>query len=154
MTQTVQDKKQSLYEEDFLLWTEDTSAKLKAKDFENLDLENLIEEVESLGRSDRLQLLNRLTVLLEHLLRRLYVKLPQNYNGWERTIRTQRRHLENLLDDSPSLKSIWSERFDLAWKIALKTVRKEYKDYSFPDRWPYESDVESMLDRDFWEDEQ
>ena len=38
----------SLYEEDFLLWSEDTAAKLKARDFENIDLENLIEEVESL----------------------------------------------------------------------------------------------------------
>jgi len=57
----------SLYEEDFLLWSEDTTAKLKARDFEHLDLENLIEEVESLSRSERSQLLNRLIVLLEHL---------------------------------------------------------------------------------------
>ena len=84
----------SLYEQDILLWVEDTVAKLKVQDFENLDLDNLIEEVESLGISQRLQLLNRLTVLLEHLLKRLYVELPQDYNGWERTIRTQRRHLE------------------------------------------------------------
>jgi len=142
----------SLYEEDFLLWSEDTAAKLKARDFEHLDLENLIEEVESLSRSERSQLLNRLIVLLEHLLKRLYVELPQDYNGWERTIRTQRRHLEILLEDSPSLKAIWSQRFDRAWISALKTVRKEYKNDVFPDRFPYPTDVESMLDRDFWEE--
>ena len=49
-------KKISLYEQDFLLWSEETAAKLRARDFENLDLENLIEEVESLGRSDRKEL--------------------------------------------------------------------------------------------------
>jgi len=142
----------TLYEEDTLRWSEDTAAKLKLGDFENLDLENLIEEVEALGRSRKTELLSRLTRLLEHLLKRLYVNLPQDYRGWEVTIRNQRRELEFLLEDSPSLKSIWSERFDRAWKSALKTVRKEYKNYSFPDRFPYPSDIESILDRDFWEE--
>jgi len=142
----------SLYEEDFLLWSEDTAAKLKARDFENLDFENLIEEVESLGRSDRKELFNRLMVIFEHLLKRLYVNLPDNYNGWERTVRTQRARLEFLLKSSPSLKSKWEEYVQDAWKSALKTVRKDYKNYSFPDRFPYPSDVESMLDRDFWEE--
>ena len=141
----------SLYEQDILLWVEDTVAKLKVQDFENLDLDNLIEEVESLGISQRLQLLNRLTVLLEHLLKRLYVELPQDYNGWERTIRTQRRHLENLLEDSPSLKSIWSERLDRAWKSALKTVREDYPQVSFPDRFPYATDVDTLLNQKYWE---
>ena len=144
-------QKKSLYEQDFLLWSEDTAARLKARDFDNLDLENLIEEVESLSRSERLQLLNRLTVLLEHLLKRLYVKSPQDYNGWERTIRTQRRHLENLLEDSPSLKSIWSERLDRAWKSALKTVREDYPNVTFPDRFPYATDVNTLLNQKYWE---
>ncbi|NEQ96371.1 MAG: DUF29 domain-containing protein [Cyanothece sp. SIO2G6] len=144
--------KRSLYEQDFLLWLEDTAIKLKARDFENLDLENLIEEVESLGRSERRELSSRLTRLLEHLLKRLYVNLPQNYRGWENTIRNQRTELELLLQDSPSLKSIWSERFEQAWKMALKNVGEEYKNYVFPDRWPYESDIESILERDFWKE--
>ena len=148
---TINGKALSLYEQDILLWVEDTVAKLKVQDFENLDLENLIEEVESLGISQRLQLLNRLTVLLEHLLKRLYVKLPQDYNGWERTIRTQRRYLENLLEDSPSLKSIWSERLDCAWKSALKAVREDYPQVSFPDRFPYATDVEALLSQKYWE---
>jgi hypothetical protein len=153
MTQIVQDQKRSLYEEDFLLWTEDMVATLKARDFENLDLENLIEEVDSLGRSDRKELFNRLVTIFEHLLKRLYVQSENDYNGWERTVRTQRAKLQFLLKSSPSLKSKWEEYVEDAWKSTLKIVRKEYKNYSFPDRWPYESDVESMLDRDFWEDE-
>lgn len=77
-----------LYEQDILLWVEDTVAKLKARDFENLDLENLIEEVESLGISQKKELISRLIVILEHLLKRLYVNSPYDFNGWQRTIRT------------------------------------------------------------------
>ncbi len=51
MTQAITRK--SLYETDFLLWTEETIAKLKARDFDHVDLENLIEEIESLGKSDK-----------------------------------------------------------------------------------------------------
>ena len=142
----------SLYEEDFLLWSEETAAKPRARDFENLDLANLIEEVESLGRSNRKELSSRLVRLLEHLLKRMYVKLPENYRGWEDTIRHQRLELELLIEDSPSLKTIWSERLEQAWQIALKNVRKGYENNIFPDRFPYPTDVESILDRDFWEE--
>ena len=145
-------QKTSLYEQDFLLWSEDTAAKLRARDFENLDLENLIEEVESLGRSDRKELLSRLVVIFEHLLKRLYVQLPEDYHGWERTVRTQRTDLRFLIKSSPSLKSIWQEYVEEAWEVALKNIRKEYKNDSFPDRFPFPTDVESILDRDFWEE--
>ena len=141
----------SLYEQDFLLWSEDTAAKLRARDFENLDLENLIEEVESLGRSDRKELLNRLVVIFEHLLKRLYVPLPEDYNGWERTIRTQRNRLIVLLKGSPSLKSIWQNNIEDAWTIALKTVREDYPKVTFPDRFPYATDVETLLNQKYWE---
>ena len=143
--------KTSLYEQDFLLWSEETAAKLRARDFENLDLENLIEEVESLGRSDRKELLNRLVVIFEHLLKRLYVPLPEDYNGWERTIRTQRNRLIVLLKGSPSLKSIWQNNIEDAWTITLKTVREDYPKVTFPDRFPYATDVETLLNQKYWE---
>jgi hypothetical protein len=43
----------SLYNLDFALWVEDVTAKLKARDFDHLDLKNLIEEMEALGKSER-----------------------------------------------------------------------------------------------------
>ena len=142
----------SLYEQDILLWVEETVAKLKAKDFESLDLENLIEEVESLGISQKKELINRLIVLLEHLLKRLYVDLPYDYNGWERTIRTQRNNLQVLIKQVPSLKSRWESSFIDAWEIALKTVREEYSQINFPDRWPFSQKLEAMLNDRFWEE--
>ena len=149
MTQLVEP--QSLYDRDILLWVEDTVAKLKAHDFESLDLENLIEEVESLGISQKRELLSRLFTLLEHLLKRLYVDLPNDFHGWERTIRNQRIKLEILLKDVPSLKTIWNARFLEAWAIALKKVREDYPQVQFPDSWQFSSDLEAMLSDRFWE---
>ncbi|MGA1409272.1 MAG: DUF29 domain-containing protein [Prochlorotrichaceae cyanobacterium] len=144
-------KKISLYEQDILLWVEDTIAKLQNRDFENLDVEHLIEEVESLGISQRKELISRLIVILEHLLKRLYVNSPHDYHGWERTIRTQRNDLEVLMEQVPSLKTLWDQSFDKAWKIALKTVREEYHRVNFPTQWPHSRQVEAILNEKFWE---
>jgi len=142
----------SLYEQDILLWVEDTVNKLKNHDFTNLDIDNLIEEVESLGISQKKELISRLMVLLEHLLKRLYVDLPYDYNGWERTIRNQRSEIDLLISQVPSLQSRWDISFDDAWKRALTKVKKEYRQVSFPDRWPYSQSLETILNEDFWEE--
>lgn len=143
----------SLYEQDILLWSEETVAKLKVRDFEHLDFEHLIEEVEALGISQKKELMSRLIVLLEHLLKRLYVNLPDDYNGWERTIRTQRGELEILLDAVPSLSRRWESSFDKAWKIALKNLRQEYPKIAFPDAWSYDRSPQEILDREFWRED-
>ena len=143
--------KRSLYEQDILLWVEDTVAKLKVRDFDHLDLENLIEEVESVGRSERREFLSRLTRLLEHLLKRMYVQLPQNYNGWEQTIRHQRSELKTLLKSTPSLKSKWEETVEDAWELALENVSTEYRKIKFPNQWPHDRSLEILLTHDFWD---
>ena len=141
----------SLYECDFLRWTEETARQLKVKDFDSLDLENLIEEIEALGRSEKKELKSRLLVLLEHLLKRLYVKMPREYNGWERTIREQRIQIELLLDDSPSLKKQWNESCNQAWRLALKKVRGDYPNVNFPNTYPFLTDSDPLLNGIFWE---
>ncbi|MCA6501804.1 MAG: DUF29 domain-containing protein [Pseudanabaena sp.] len=152
MTQAITRK--SLYETDFLLWTEETIAKLKARDFDHVDLENLIEEIESLGKSDKKEIKSRLTTLLAHLLKRIYVNMPQEFNGWERTIRNQRTDLELALMDSPSLKAIWNEAFDIAFRLALRNVRDEYekKGYHIPEQWQFSREIDAMLSVKFWDE--
>jgi hypothetical protein len=151
MTQTIQ--KKSLYESDFLLWTQETVAKLKARDFENVDIENLIEEIEDLGRSQRKELESRLATLLAHLLKRIYVNMPDCFNGWQNTITEQRLQIEVLLNNYPSLKSYWDGHFSDAWLLALKHTRKEYqpKGFTFPDVWQLGQDIDTMLNVDFWD---
>jgi hypothetical protein len=144
----------SLYETDFLLWTEETVAKLKARDFDHVDFENLIEEIESLGRSEKKEVRNRLKTLLELLIKRIYVDMPQEFNGWERTIREQRADLELAMMDSPSLKTIWSDIFDIAFPLALRSVINDYegKDYHIPEQWQFSRDFEAILSVKFWDE--
>ncbi len=150
MTQTVT-YKTALYDADFLMWTEETVARLKTRDFEGLDLVNLIEEIESLGRSEKREIKSRLTILLEHLLKRIYVNIPDCYGGWENTIASQRTNIELIIIDSPSLKSLWDESFAIAFGLALKNVRKSYKSCKFPDAWQFSHCLEDVLNVDFWE---
>ncbi|ELS34019.1 MULTISPECIES: DUF29 domain-containing protein [Pseudanabaena] len=148
MTQTITRK--FLYESDYLLWTQETIAKLKARDFDHIDFENLIEEIEDLGRSYRDELESRLDVLLSHILKRLYVPLPNDYNGWERTIREQRKQIRRRLEKSPSLKNYLPEIFDKIWQDVIKEVREDYPQYDFPDLWQFDRDIDTLLNGNFW----
>ncbi|MBD2186598.1 DUF29 domain-containing protein [Pseudanabaena mucicola] len=143
----------TLYDRDFYKWVQETTEKLKAKDFDHVDLEHLIEEIESLGTSERSEIYNRLATLLEHLLKRMFVDMPQEFNGWENTIREQRKRLKRAFKLSPSLKNYFAEIFDEAFVDALEEIRKEkgYKSVEFPDTWQFKRDIDSMLNVDFWE---
>ncbi len=152
MTQAIAPK-MALYDRDYLQWVEDIVNKLRARDFDHLDIENLIEEIEDLGKSEKKEILNRLTTLLEHLLKRLYVDMPQEFNGWERTIREQRRQIKRAIKFSPSLAPLFDRFFDEAFDEAIDEVRKEkgYKSVQFPDTWQFSRDLDTMLNIDFWE---
>jgi len=152
MTQAVVSRK-DLYDRDFLEWTQETVAKLRNRDFDHLDLENLIEEIEGLGRSEKQELESRLETLLAHLIKRMYINMPECFNGWENTIREQRRRITLRLKQTPSLKNYWDEAVNDAWFLALGTVRDEYSKngYQFPDIWQFSRDIDSMLNIDFWE---
>lgn len=151
MIQTVARK--NLYESDFLLWTQDTVAKLRARDFDRVDLENLIEEIESLGRSEKQELENRLEILLAHFLKRIYVNMPDCFNGWQNTIREQRRRISLKLKNTPSLKAGWDKSFDDAFFLALGSVKDEYasQGYQIPDTWQFGSDIDTILNGNFWD---
>jgi len=93
----------SLYETDFYAWTQEQAALLSKHQWNQLDLLNLIEEIASLGKQQRQELRNRLSVLIEHLLKWQYQ--PQcRSRSWLATIRVQRRDILQLLQDNPSLK--------------------------------------------------
>lgn len=143
--------KATLYEHDLNLWVEVTIAKLKARDIGNLDVENLIEELESLAGRDKRELESRLYTLVRHLLKRIYVDMPQEFSGWQCTIREQRRQLKSLLKQSPSLKTIWINAFNEAMIDAIKDICIDYPNSQFPDAWQFSSDIDSMLKVDFWE---
>ena len=154
MTQTIE-QKSTLYDRDLNLWLEEAIAKLKVGDFHNLDVENLIEELEGLAGRDRRELENRLTTLLEHLLKRIYVKSEYDYAGWVRTINRTRMEIYKILRQSPSLKNYANspELFQDAFDDALKLMRSDpdYKSVNFPNKWQFSRDIDDILNVDFWE---
>jgi hypothetical protein len=80
--------------------------------------------------------------------------MPQEFNGWERTIRNQRTDLELALRDSPSLKTIWIDAFDIAFRLAFRDVKDEYekKGDRIPEQWQFSRDIDAMLSVKFWDE--
>ena len=108
------------YGEDFALWAAEQGALLRAGKLDRVDLENVAEEIESLGRSDRYQITSRMEVLLTHLLKWEFQPEGRT-NSWKATIVEQRMRIANLLDDSPSLRPFPLEALRGAYVMGLNT---------------------------------
>ena len=141
-----------LYDQDFALWIEETVKQLKSGNFSEVDLENLVEEVESLGRWDKRELENRLITLFEHALKRCYVPLPDCYRGWEVTLKRTQKELKKLLRDSPSLKNYLAEILLDCYEDGVDNIIDEYE-INFPNSCPFTSNIDGLLNYKFWEDE-
>ena len=114
----------NLYEEDFYLWIKTTAKQLKNGNFAEIDLDNLIEEIESMGRSEKRALKSNLLVLLMHLLKYKY-QPEKRSNIWLSTIFEHRRRLKEDLTESPSLKKYLSEVFNECYQDARKQAALE-----------------------------
>ncbi len=110
------------YEQDFYGWTQEQAGLLRTGRLAELDVQHLIEEIESMGRSERRQLTSRFELLLMHLLKWQHQPSRRDIDGksWLRTIREQRRRIPKLIRDNPSLKQILEE-----------CVRDAYEDARF-----------------------
>ncbi|GAB4475550.1 MAG: DUF29 domain-containing protein [Elainellaceae cyanobacterium] len=142
--------KTTFYDQDFCLWVDATVAKLRAGEFGTVDWEHLIEEVEALAKRDRRELESRLRVLMSHLLKRVYVKSPEDYRGWENTIKEQRSEIQLLLKDSPSLKSYLADLFEASWRYTAEQVKDDYPSAVLPNLCPFPKEIEPLLTQKFW----
>jgi Domain of unknown function DUF29 len=91
------------YDDDFYAWTMEQARLLRSGELSLLDVENIAEELESMGRSDKRELDSRLEVLLVHLLK-WRVQVQFRSRSWSGTIREQRSRIEDLASESPSLR--------------------------------------------------
>ncbi|NCR53078.1 MAG: DUF29 domain-containing protein [Microcystis aeruginosa L211-07] len=114
--------KSDLYEQDYYLWIEKTRSLLENHQFSDLDLDNLIEEISDMGKSQRQSLKSYLTRLLEHLLKLVYWQSELEYNQrvWRNKIRNFRLQIKQIIEDSPSLKPYLSEIFLPCYQNARK----------------------------------
>lgn len=130
----------SIYEKDFSKWIDQQAAALKKGAFDKLDLENLIEEIESLSRSDKRALKSHLIIILMHMLKLKYQPDKVYYfNSWTSSISNSKRELKLIIEDSPSLKNHLKECFVKTYQEAVNEASKEtgLKKGSFPKECPW-----------------
>jgi len=138
-----------LYETDFYGWTQHQANALRAGNLAKLDLDNLIEEVESMGKSEKRELASRLEVLLTHLLKWKF-QAEKRSVSWELTIEEQRKRIARHLQENPSLKSLTPETCTETYDYAVLAATKETKLHRsvFPKQCPWT--FEQAMDNDFW----
>jgi hypothetical protein len=143
--------KTALYDQDFYTWTQEQAALLREGAVHELDLGNLAEEIESLGKSDRRALGSHLRNLVLHLLKWQYQPSGrQTGHSWQSSINIARDEIALILEDSPSLvatvPALLARRYPLARHHAADETRLPLATFPTACPWP----PEQVLDPDFW----
>ena len=151
------DKLSTLYESDYSAWAQRHAELLRAGRYAELDLEHLVEELSDMSKSERRELVNRLLILLAHLLKweYQYQLLSERWrefkgDGWRATIIEQRIRLAKLLKQAPGLKSCLDEAIADAYADAVQLATDEtaLPPETFPTHCPYTA--EQLLDRVYY----
>lgn len=147
----------TLYESDFSQWLDQTIELLKEKKFSELDLGNLIEEIESLGKSQRSAIASYLTVLLTHLLKWRYQSSGRQYTvegtpkgSWAGSIRYSRIEIDQLIKDNSSLKQYLPTTLEDCYRKAVIVAKTETGLGIFPHECPFL--LKDMLDEQWLPD--
>lgn len=120
----------NLYEVDFSQWIDQQVNLLKSKEYEHIDLENIIEEIESMGKSDRRSLIKQFVRLVMHLLKFKYQPEKQETgSSWAKSIRDARTEIHGILRDSPSLRNYLEIN---SQGLYLKAVREASEETGLP----------------------
>lgn len=134
------------YESDLYEWTKAQADALRRRASNELDWDNLAEEIETLGRSERHQIKSRLENLLLHLVKWKYQPEWQ-CGSWRGSIYEARHRLESLLDENPSLRSLPAEYLPKAYLWARRRALEETGLYRLPEACPWT--IEQVLADDF-----
>lgn len=139
------------YDQDFYGWTQEQAALLRAGRLNDLDVQNLIEEIETMGRSEKRALESRLSVLLCHMLKWHY-QPSRRGNSWNYTIIEQRMKFKKVLRDNPGLKSEIQKIVADAYEYAVVKACHEtgLRSGIFPNECPWTLD--QLSDKDYFPD--
>jgi len=141
----------TLYDQDFYAWANEQARLLRTGNLSAADIEHIAEEIESMGRAEKRELVSRLEVLLMHLLK--WQSQPDRRGkSWTNTIRVQRNRLKTHLGDNPSLKPQLPASIQAAYENArIEAAAETDLDESvFPEVCAWSS--EQILAPDFWPD--
>ena len=136
------------YDQDFYLWLEQAVNLLKEGNLAELDIENLIEEIETMGRSEKRAVTSNLEIILIHLLKYKYQPQKRS-NSWQYTLIEHRLRLLEEFEDSPSLKKYFVEKINKCYQRAkeLASVETGLDIATFPTESPFTS--EQVLDKNY-----
>ncbi len=136
-----------LYDRDFCLWIDSTVKQIQEKDFQNIDWNNLLEEIESMGKREKNALESNLTILLMHLLKWQY-QSDKRSNSWAFTITEHNRRIKKAFKHSPNLKSCFQEVFTECYGDGRKLASREtgLPIDTFPEQSPF--NIEEVLNCD------
>jgi len=142
-----------LYDRDFYAWANEQAALLREGKLSQADIEHIAQEIESMGKTEKRELVSRLTVLLLHLLKWRF-QAQKRTKSWESSIKVQRSLLSDHLDDNPSLAPLAPAAMARAYQLAvLEAVGETNLHVSvFPETCPWTFD--EVMKADFWPDEQ
>jgi hypothetical protein len=140
---------QSIYEADFYAWTQEQVKLLESQAWDQLDRWHLIEEIAALGKQQRQELRHQLAILIGHLLKWQY-QTNKRSRSWLATIRVQRRDIQRLLQDSPSLKAYLAEAVQDAYENGrdLAIGETDLPEATFPETCHYA--IAQILDAEFY----
>ena len=141
----------SLYETDFYAWAQSQASLLRSGRLSDVDIEHLAEEIESMGRREKRELMSRLAVLLMHLLKWQAQPMLRG-NSWRATIKLQRREIGRHLADNPSLRDILDRVLADAYEDAVVLASREtgLAESAFPPANPWT--FAEIMDHAFWPD--
>jgi Domain of unknown function DUF29 len=139
------EERQSLYERDFYLWLEKQATRLRDGRLDQLDVANLLEEIEDMGRSEKRAVEGNLVVLLTHLLKYRF-QPDQRSSSWRGSMVEHRRRLRKLLRESPSLLPIARAMFSECYADSCEQAAAEtgLSPDTFPAELPFT--LEQVLD--------
>lgn len=138
----------TLYEQDYYCWLEETARLLRNGKLAELDVLNLAEEIEDMGRSEKRAVESNLEIVLMYLLKYKY-QPEQRSNSWRFTILEHRDRLEKFFRDSPSLRPYFATIFEDCYSRARKKAAVEtgLSLDNFPSTSPFTP--EQILNSDF-----
>jgi len=141
--------RRSLHDSDFYAWSLEQAALLRAGRVGEADLAAIAEEIESMGKTEKRELVSRLTVLLLHLLK--WERQPAGHgNSWRLSIANARDEIADLLADNPSLKSVLDEVIASAYRYARRkaAIETDMAEEAFPAQCPWS--FAQVMDAGFW----
>jgi len=119
---------EKLYDQDLNLWRQEIVTAIQNRKLEGMDWDNLVEEINDMGASEKRALRSYMKRLIEHILKLKYWESEREYNqrGWRKEVVNFREEVKSILQESPSLNSYLQQNYVDWYQKSVKAMRQEF----------------------------